>query len=82
MSDVRVKLNIGGVRKLLRSNEVQSDLARRATRAAAAAGPDYEAIVKPHRYTARAFVQTKDTDDARRREAEDKNLTRALDAMR
>lgn len=78
---VRVKLKIRGVRALLRSSEVQSDVAQRATRAARAAGPGFEAVVKPHKYTARAFVQTAD-DEGRKREAEEKVLNRVLDVMK
>ena len=81
-SNMRVKLHIGPLRQLWRGPEVTAEVARRAQRGAAAAGADYEVVVKPHRYTARAFVQTKDTDEARLREAEGKHLTRALDAMR
>jgi hypothetical protein len=82
MADVRVKLNMKGIRTLLKSDPVQSDLARRAARGAATAPDALESVVKPHRYTARAFVQTKDSAEARRREANDKVLIRALDAMR
>lgn len=82
MADVRVRLKMGGLRRLLRSNEVQSEVARRARRGASAAGPGIEAVVKPHRYTSRAYVQTEDTDEARRNEAKNKTLLRALDAMR
>lgn len=81
MSDVRVVLKMRGIRALLRSNAVQSNLAARAVRAARAAGPGFEAVVKPHRYTSRAFVQTAD-EEGRKREAEEKVLIRALDAMR
>lgn len=81
MSDVRVVLKMRGIRALLRSNAVQSNLAARAVRAARAAGPGFEAVVKPHKYTARVFVQTADAE-GRKREAEEKVLTRSLDAMR
>lgn len=81
MADVTVRLKIGGIRQVLRSAEVQKEVARRAQRGAAAAGPGIEAVVKPHKYTARAFVQTAD-EEGRRREADGKVLNRALDAMR
>lgn len=81
MADVRVTLKIGGIRQLLRSNEVQSNIAARAVRAARAAGTGFEAVVKPHRFTSRAYVQTAD-DEGRRREANEKVLIRVLDAMR
>lgn len=74
---VRVKLKIKGIRELLRSNPVQSEIARRAKSMAKAAGPGIEAVVKPHKYTARAFVQTVD-DVGRIRQAEEAVLQRAL----
>lgn len=77
----QVKLKIRGVREVLRSQSVQADLARRARRGAQAAGPGIVAIVKPHRYTARVFVQTENRE-GRIREAKDKVLNRALGAMR
>lgn len=81
MSDVRVKLKISGIRKVLRSPEVTAEVARRVKRAAQAAGPGFEGVVKPHKYTARGYVQTAD-ESGRKREAEDKVLIRSLDAMR
>lgn len=81
MADVTVKLKIRGVREVLRSRGVQAEVARRAKRAAAMAGDGFEAVIKPHKYTSRAFVQTKNSD-GRKREAEQKVLNRALDAMR
>lgn len=81
MADVRVNLKMSGIRKVLRSSESQGALLRLARRSAAAAGPGFEAVVRPGRFTARALVWT--TDDASRRaEAENKALTRSLDAMR
>lgn len=81
MSDVRVKLKIGGIRKILRGPEATAEIARRVKRGAAAAGPGFEGVIKPHRFTARGFVQTAD-ETGRKREAEEKVLLRALDAMR
>lgn len=81
MADVNVKLKMRGVRELLKSSPVQSNLAARAVRAARVAGLGFEAAVKPHKYTSRAFVQTADAE-GRTREANEKVLIRALDAMR
>ena len=81
MSNPRVTLKLSGIRKVLRSPEVTALVARKAKRAAAAAGPGFESVVKPHKYTARAFVQTA-TPEAAKAEAENKTLTRSLDAMR
>jgi len=81
MADIRVKLKISGVRQVLKSPGVVSEVVRRARRIQEAAGEGFEMVVKPHRYTARAFVQTGDADAAKR-EAEQKVLTRALGAAR
>ena len=77
----RVKLKLRGIRQVLRSDAVQADLAKRARRGAQAAGPGIVAVVKPHKYTARAFVET-ENEEGRIREAKDKVLNRALGAMR
>jgi hypothetical protein len=78
---VQVKLNIRGIREVLKSQPVQSEVARRASRAAGAAGEGFEMVVKPHRYTSRAFVQTADSAGAKR-QAEEAVLERALGAAR
>ncbi len=79
MSDV--KLKITGIREVLRSAPVQAELVRRARRIREAAGEGHEVVAKPHQYTSRAFVQTA-AAEAARSEAENKTLTRALDAGR
>lgn len=78
---VRVKLRISGVREVLRSAPVQSEVARRAARIAAAAGDGFEMVVKPHKYTSRAFVQT-DSAAGAKRQAEEAVLQRAMGAGR
>ena len=84
MADLRIELNRAGVAQLLKSPEVQADLAARATRianAAAASGGifGHETTVGPRR--AHAIVYTDDTA-ARKAEATDRALTRAIDAGR
>lgn len=81
MSDVRVKLRIRDIRKLLKSNPVQSEVARRARRMANAAGPGFESVVKPAKFTSRAFVQT-NSAEGRKRQAEQNVLQRSLNAGR
>lgn len=81
MANVKIKLNRPGVRELLRSAEVQADLARRARAIAAAAGPGMEVDTEVGSNRARASVRTV-TTDARRREATERALTRAIDAGR
>lgn len=81
MTKVRIVLNRRGVRELLRSPEIQSDLERRAGNIAQAAGPGHEvdSEVGPNR--ARAAVIT-DTVQAMISEAANRSLTRAIDAGR
>lgn len=81
MADVRVRLKIGGVRAILRGPEATAEVAKRVKRGAAVAGPGFDGVVKPHKYTARGYVQTA-TQEGRKREANEKVLLRALDAMR
>lgn len=81
MAGVRVKLKIGGIRQVLKGPEVTGELVRRGRRVQTAAGEGFELVVKPARYTSRVFVQSAD-DAADHREAENKALTRALDAAR
>lgn len=81
MVDIKVKLKQARIRELLKSNPVQSMVAQRAARIARAAGPGFEAVVKPHKFTSRAFVQTTDAA-SRRRQANDAVLERSLDAGR
>lgn len=77
----RIELNSQGVRELLKSNEIKADLQRRAEAIARAAGPGFiaDSMVGPNR--ARASVGTTDIDSMRA-EAEDRVLTRAIDAGR
>ena len=81
MAKMRFKLNRGGVRDLLRGPQVLSDLRSRASRVAAAAGPGHRVEVGLGPNRARAAVIT-DTMEARRAEATDRSLTRAIDAGR
>ena len=77
----RVRLNRKGVRELLRSREVLSDLERRANAIAAAAGEGMEVDSEIGRNRARASVRTA-TREAVLAEAQQRALTRALDAGR
>lgn len=77
----RVRLNRKGVRELLQSREVLSDLERRANAIAAAAGEGMEVDSEIGRNRARASVRTA-TREAVLAEAQQRALTRALDAGR
>jgi hypothetical protein len=78
---VDVKLNRKGMRDLLQSAEVRSDLAARAARIAAAAGDGMESDSSVGSNRARASVWT-GTYEARRAEADGFALSRAIDAGR
>ena len=58
-NDVRVKLKLSGLNKLMRSEPVQSKVNAEAARMAARAGTKFRITPSPHRYTARAFVEPK-----------------------
>lgn len=77
----KVRINRKGVRELLRSREVLSDLERRANAIAAAAGEGMEVDSEIGRNRARASVRTA-TREAVLAEAQQRALTRALDAGR
>ncbi|MBK7021440.1 MAG: hypothetical protein IPH38_18075 [Candidatus Microthrix sp.] len=81
MAATRIKLNLAGFRKLRRSPEVAADLEKRARRIADAAGPGHEVEVTKGRTRALGMVWT-DTHEARRNEATNRSLTRAIDAGR
>lgn len=80
MAKVKVELNSRGVRQLLNDAGVAADLRRRAERIAAAAG-DGMLVDTSSGTRARAVVIT-GTADAKKAEATDRRLTRALDAGR
>lgn len=78
---VNVKLDSGEIEKLLRSPEVQRELKRRADNIARAAGPGFRSDVGQGYDRARASVWAF-TGAARKAEAENRALTRAIDAGR
>lgn len=72
----KAKLNIRAINRLMTSQPVTAEVARRAHRIRAAAGDDFEVVVNPHKWTARAYVRaTKGGTDPGR-------LLRAIDAGR
>lgn len=81
IKSVRIKLNSQGAREILSSGSVSDDLTSRAQSIAAAAGPGMEVTTTRNRDRAVVFVKTA-TTEARRAEAEDRALTRAIDAGR
>ncbi len=78
---IRFQLNRAAVGQLLKSNEVQADLKRRADRIAAAAGPGHEVEERVGRNRARATVRTT-TVEAMIQQAAHQTLSRAIEAGR
>lgn len=81
MPKFRIEMNSKAIGDLLKSPEIQADLQSRADKIAAAAGEGMLATVKVGMTRARASIIT-DTIAAKRAEAKDRALTRALDAGR
>lgn len=78
---IRVKLNPKGVRAILQSQEVADDLEKRGERIGTAAGPGHDVVVSQNRDRKVVFVRA-ETDEARRADAENHSLLRAIDAGR
>lgn len=78
---IKVRLNLRGLNTVMTSAPLQKDVDERGRRMAAAAGPEFEYVARPHSRTARGFVQPKSARGARQ-EALEKRLTRSLDAGR
>lgn len=81
MGSLPMEVTPGAIEKLLKSVEVQSDLAARGARIAAAGGDGMRVDVRVGRNRARVSVVTA-TKKARIAEATERRLTRALDAGR
>lgn len=79
--NVRVRLKLRGVNEVMTGPGATSAVVRRAQAIQQAAGADFEVNVVPHQYTARAFIRPANFEGAKK-EAQDKVLTRALDAGR
>ena len=59
-NDVNVRLNLRGLNRLMRSDTMQSEVNAQAARVAARAGSKFQVHPSKHRWTARAFVETKE----------------------
>lgn len=55
--DVRVRVKLAGLNKVMRSPGVQAKVNEEAGRMAARAGAKFRVTPSPHRWTARAFVE-------------------------
>jgi len=83
MSEFQLELHPEGFNEARKSAALQANLRSRAQKIAEAAGgaPDYEVIDSPSGTRARVVVRTA-TPEARKAEATNRTLTRALDAGR
>lgn len=81
MAGPKIELNAATVRTLLKSDGVKADLERRAKAIAAAAGDGFEVATRDGKNRIHVEVQTA-TPEAMLAEAQDKRLTRAIDAGR
>jgi len=78
VSKVRVQLKLKGLNALMTSAPVQAEVDRVGRRIARSAGDGFAySEAKPHKWTARGFVQTNSPEGARR-QAEDAVLERAM----
>jgi hypothetical protein len=80
-NDIDIKVISGGIQEMLRSREVAANLDARARRVEDAAGPGHKHETTIGSERARATVWAV-THEARRAEATDRVLTRAIDAAR
>lgn len=58
-NNVKVKLRLPGINKVMRSPEMQSVVNAESARLAARAGSKFRMVPSPHRYVARSFVEPK-----------------------
>ncbi len=65
-NDVKVRLALRGINKVMTSPGAVAEVARVANRRRAAAGPGHRVIVYPHKRTARAFIEQEDVKQARK----------------
>lgn len=80
MADVTVRLKLAGIRKVLKGSEATAEVARIAARGARDAGEGFGFVVKPGRYTARAFIQTEGVEGAKR-QSNDAVLERVMGSL-
>lgn len=73
----KVNLKLQGLNRLMTSPPVTAVVAREAKALAQRAGNDFEFVIAPHRWTARAYVRAANAEGARK-QAGDAALERAL----
>lgn len=72
-----LKLNLPGINKIMTGKGARALLRRNLDRMAGSAGEGFEAVERPHRWTARGYVQTADAE-GRHRQADEKVLERIV----
>ena len=77
MAKATVKLNIRGINKLMSSTPVQGEVDAHGKRRAALAGENFEYVSRPHRWTARGYIQPANYE-GRKEQAENAVLERVL----
>ncbi|RLK47621.1 hypothetical protein [Microbacterium telephonicum] len=77
MAKPKVKLNLRGINALMSSGTVQAEVNAQGRRRAAAAGQNFEYVEKPHRWTARGFIQPANYEGVKE-QANDAVLERVL----
>jgi hypothetical protein len=84
MAKLRVEMNSAGFRQILTSPEVQADLTRRGNAIATQAGEGVtvDSFIGGYGGGRAIVIIATDTPEAMRAEAENRTLTRALDAGR
>lgn len=80
MADISgFKLSMSGLRKVMKSSEVQAVVHDRAEAIREKAGDGFEVRDSPHKWVARSYVEA-ETWDAYHEERDNKTLTKALGA--
>lgn len=74
---MRVKLNLRGLNQIMTSPGARKVVRDNTERMADSAGEGFEAVQRPHRWTARGYVQTVD-HEGRRRQANERVLERVV----
>lgn len=76
----RSQLRLSSLNRVMRDQAFQADVNRRMAKVAAAAGPKFRLVVRPHRFTARAYVEA--ADGERLTDADVSRLLKGLEAAR
>jgi len=73
----KVKLNLKGINKIMTSQGANDVVRRKLKAMEQSAGPGFEAVMHPHKWTARGYLRTADAEGARR-QADERVLERVV----